>query len=96
MTDVRTTYNSTVSSAESAKASTIATAELTRQEAINAVSCNVGTNLAFGASNSQIAAVKAANLAKLASLNLAEQTKQASLAVARDTLRNAGTDAGGF
>jgi len=92
----RDSYNQTVSNAELTKAAALAAGEMARQVAIDAVSSVVGTNLALGASSSQIAAVKSANNAKLASVNAAEAAKQASIAVARDTLRNAGADSNPF
>lgn len=94
----RDTYNSTVATAEVTKAASIASAETVKQEAINASGCNTGFHqgVSTGSSASYEAAVKAANAAKLAAVTNAEIARQASLAAARDTLRNAGTDAGAF
>ena len=88
---IRDVYNSTVASAESAKAASIASAELTRQEAVNASGNNVGFHqgVSTGSSAAFEAAIKSANAAKLASVYAAEVARQASLAAARDTLRNA-------
>jgi hypothetical protein len=91
----RDTLNSSISSAETTKAATLAAAELTKQETINAQGCNVGLKLQNG-NSAYVTAIANANAALFTSRQNAEIARQASLAVARDTLRNAGTDNGAF
>ncbi|MFZ0767034.1 hypothetical protein [Bradyrhizobium sp.] len=86
----RTTYAATVLSASQAQIATAIAAETTRQETINQSGCNVGYNTTSGNYGAFSAAVKAANLAKLAALNAAEVAKQAAVMVARDTLKSTG------
>jgi hypothetical protein len=90
----RDTHNATVATATKTLVTTLTLNESVRQEACNASGCNIGTTLQ-GGNFAYVAAVKAANLAKLASDYAAEAARQASLAKARDTLRDSG-DLGPF
>jgi hypothetical protein len=90
----RDTHNATVATAAKTLQVSNLNAELVRQEACNASGCNIGTTLQ-GGNSAYVAAVKAANSAKLASDYAAEAARQASVAKARDTLRNSG-DLGPF
>ena len=92
----RETFNASVLAASATKAATLATAELTRQTTIDGSLSVVGYNLQSGSYANLAAAVASANAAKLASLYAAEQAKQAAIALARDTLRNAGGDLAPF
>lgn len=60
------------------------------QTSINAVGVDAGANPQLGASDSQIAAVKAANLAKFKALSDVERAKQSARDAAREALRAAG------
>ena len=86
----RDTYTSSVKSAAASQVVTVTSAETTRQESVNASGVNVGYNLQTGNYANYAAAVKAANIAKFNSLNAAEAAKQATVAVARDTLKATG------
>jgi hypothetical protein len=86
----RDSYVSSAKSAEATKLATIGAAETTKQEAINASGVNVGYTLQSGNYSNFAAAIAAANAAKAASLYAAEVSRQAALAVARDTLRTTG------
>lgn len=86
----RDTFNSSVATASSTKAGTVAAAQTTAQTTIDASKSVVGYNLQNGnmanlqtATNNAIKALQATRLS-------AEQTAQAAIAVARDTLRNTG------
>lgn len=92
----RDTYQSSVKSAASAKTATLTANQATAQETINANGVNVGYNLQTGNYANLATAVKNANIAKWNADFAAEQTKQASIAAARDTLRNAGGDNAAF
>jgi acetaldehyde dehydrogenase (acetylating) len=86
----RTTFEGSVATVGPTKINSVNAAELVRQEAINAVGVNVGANMQLGASNSQIASVKAAIAAKLASQDAADRAAQATYDAARQTLRATG------
>jgi hypothetical protein len=86
----RTTFETTVKSASQTQIATVAAAEMTRQETINASGCNVGYTTSAGNYGNLKAAVASANLAKAATLNAAEIAKQQTIMVARDTLRATG------
>jgi hypothetical protein len=86
----RTTYAASVTAASAAQIAAVIATEMPFQETINAAGCNVGYSLQSGNYGNLAAAVKTANLAKLAALNAAEIAKQAAIAVARDTLRTTG------
>ena len=89
----RDTYNTTVLNAGTTKTASLTNNQLVHQEAINAVGVNVGTNPQLGCSNSQIASIKAAAKAKIVADTLAEMTKQVTINVAKDTLRDSGDKA---
>ena len=89
----RDTYNSSVKSAVAAKTATITANQTTAQETINANGVNVGYTLQTGNYANFAAGVKAANQAKRDADFAAEQTKQAAIMVARDTLRDSGDKA---
>jgi hypothetical protein len=91
----RDVYNTSVSNAESAKAATIFAANTTFQEAINASGVNVGYTLQSGSYSSLATAIANANASRAATRYAAEQLRQATIALARDTLRNA-SDNGPF
>jgi hypothetical protein len=86
----RDTFNSTVATATKTKVATDLQNEMIRQETINAAGVGVGYTLQAGNYAALAAAVKSAIAAKLTADLAAEQTKQASHAAARDTLRNSG------
>lgn len=86
----RETYASSVKTAAQTKTATVSAAETAAQETINASGCNVGYNLQTGNYANLATATKNAIAAKLASVNAAEAAKQASIAVAKDTLRQSG------
>jgi hypothetical protein len=94
MSSQHVTFENAVKTAEVTKANTIATNELTRQTTINAsgdaVGYHPGTGSAAAAATYQ-AAVASANAALAQNRYLAEMTKQAAIAVAKDILRNAAT-----
>lgn len=90
MSSNRDTYNSSVKSAGSAKPATLTTNQAVAQETINASGCNAGYNLQTGNYANFNTAMKNAIAAKRDADFAAEQTKQASIALARDTLRNTG------
>lgn len=86
----RDTYGASVASAAAAKTATVATAVSAAQTTIDAALTVVGYTTQAGNYATLLAAVKAAAIAKANSLFAAEQTRQATIAVARDTLRNGG------
>ena len=90
----RSTHDATIVTATKTLVTTLLLNEQVHQEAVNASGCNIGTTLQ-GGNSAYVAAVKAANLAKLASDYAAEVARQASVAKARDTLRDSG-DLGPF
>jgi len=89
----RETYSSSVASAETTKKATLDAIPGTFQETVNASGVNVGYNTING--NYTNFAVKTANSTKIASIDSAERTKQASVQAARETLRGTG-DTGPF
>jgi hypothetical protein len=92
----RDTLNSTVSTAGKTQAAAVLSAVQVAQTTIDAANSVVGYNNVNGSYGNLAAAVKTANLAKANAIFAAEQAKQASIAVARDTLRSAGGDAAAF
>jgi hypothetical protein len=90
----RDTYNATIASAAKTKVATELTNAMTQQEAINQSGVNVGYTLQNGNYANFATAVANANKARLAADYAAEAAKQASHALARDTLR--ATDLGPF
>jgi len=92
----RDTYISSVQSAHATKTATLSANETTRQATIDAKLSVVGYTLQSGNNANLLAAVSSANQAKRDADYAAEQAKQASIAAARDTLRNAGGDSAPF
>jgi hypothetical protein len=86
----RDTYAVSVKAAAPVKTATLTTNQTTAQETINASGVNVGYTLQSGNYANLASAVKSANQAKRDADFTAEQTKQAALMVARDTLRDTG------
>jgi hypothetical protein len=86
----RTTYETSVAGVGATWTSSVNAADLTLQESVNLTGVNAGANPQLGASSSQISSLKTAIAARLASRDAADRAKQATLAVARDTLRTAG------
>jgi hypothetical protein len=86
----RSTYESTVKSAGQTQIATVVAAVGTAQTTADASNSVVGYNNATGNNGNLVAALKAAAIAKAAALFAAEQTRQATVAVARDTLRATG------
>jgi hypothetical protein len=88
----RDTYASALVTAATTKAATLTANELTKQETINQSGVNVGYHpgVSTGSSASYEAAVKLAAQVKRDADFAAEQAKQASHMVARDTLRATG------
>jgi hypothetical protein len=89
----RTTFEGTVKTAAQTQLTTLAANELTKQETINQSGVNVGynpNNATSGQFTTYNNAVIAANKAKYLADQAAEAAKQASIAQARDTLRNSG------
>jgi hypothetical protein len=86
----RTTYETTVKAASVTQIAVTGSSEMTRQEAVNQVGCNVAYNTTSGNYATFAAGVAAANAAKAAAANAAEVAKQAAVMVARDTLRATG------
>jgi hypothetical protein len=64
---------------------------VTHQTSCDAANSVVGYNLQTGNNATLVSTVKTANIAKLEALANAEKTRQASIAAARETLKNAGT-----
>jgi hypothetical protein len=91
MSSQHTTFESSVAAAETVKLGTFASTETVHQTSKDAANSVVGYNLQTGNNATLVSTVKTANLAKLEALNNAEKTKQASIAAARETLKNAGT-----
>ena len=60
------------------------------QETINALGVNAGTPLAFGVSLANDATIRKANATYIAAKQTAAQTQQATIQVAKDTLRSTG------
>ena len=87
----RDTYTASVATAIVTKAATLFANLLTQQETINQSGCNVGYHPGSSSSSATYdAAVKLAVQVKRDADFAAEQTKQASIAAARDTLRATG------
>jgi hypothetical protein len=84
----KTIYETSVLATGPAQNVTVSNAEGTRQEAANQSGVNVGYTTQGGNYTNFANAVKNANTTKANTLDTAERTKQASLAAARDTLRN--------
>lgn len=89
----RDTYNASVKAAAPAQVATLTTNQTTAQATIEASRTAVGYNLQTGNYANFAAAVANANKAKFAADLAAEMTKQAAIAVARDTLRSTGDTA---
>lgn len=92
----RSVYETTVATAGPTQQVAVAAAATVAQEAINASGCNVGFNTATGSPTNYTtfaSAVKAANIAKAASIFAAEQARQATIAVAKTVLRDTGDKA---
>jgi hypothetical protein len=66
-------------------------AEQARMVTVDAVNSVVGYNNVSGNNALLVSTTITANIAKLEALANAEKTKQASIAAARETLKNAGT-----
>jgi hypothetical protein len=92
----RDTYNASVKAAHATLTAAQTAAEQSRQTTIDASLSVIGARTGVGSSATLEAAIKSANAAKVAALTAAEQAKQAAIAVARDTLRNSGTDNAAF
>lgn len=86
----RATYTTSVAAAVTTQVATIAAAQIAFQEAVNASGCNVGYTTQTGNYANFAAAVKAANVARLASINAAETARQMSVSSAKSTLRATG------
>jgi hypothetical protein len=89
MSAAQETYRASVASAHASRDRAVAAAETQRQATVDASNSFVGYNLQTGNYANFVAAVNTANAAKLKALNDAEVAKQAAIAVARETLRNA-------
>jgi hypothetical protein len=88
----RETYQTSVNNAEAAKIASNVTNANTAQESINAVGVNIGANPALGVTAAHDATIRAANVTYREALLTAEKTKQATIQVANDVLRNTGDD----
>ena len=86
----RDTFNASVKTAAVVQVAAVTAAQTSFQETINASGCNVGYNLQTGNYANYLAAVKAANAAKIAAVHAAEAVKQTTIAAAKDTLRATG------
>jgi len=86
----RDTFNASVASAETTKLTTFQKATNTAQESINVATINQGINPARGLTDTQIASVKAANVAFQVTAQKAEHDKQVAINNARDALRATG------
>jgi hypothetical protein len=95
MTTARQTYAATIASAAITRAAANLQAEMQKQVAIDAQRSVVGLKLQNG-NASLVTAIATANAAKVATDIANEQSQQATVEVARDTLRNAGGDSGAF
>jgi hypothetical protein len=87
---VRDTYNASVVTAVTKRIATLQGAANTAQESINAVGVNVGANPQLGCSDSQIAAIKAANVQYQVTKAKAGHDEHAAIQVAKDLLRSQG------
>jgi hypothetical protein len=90
MSSNRDTFNSSVKTAVATEVATKLTNEIVRQTTVDASASVAGYNLQTGNYANLKTAHDNARKAKLAADMLAEQTKQAALAAARDTLRATG------
>jgi hypothetical protein len=86
----RSTFSMTVAQAAAAEAATKLQAEMTRQTAIDAVLTVVGYTTQSGNNANLVSTTKSAGAAQLVTLEAAEATKQSTIAVAKDTLKNSG------
>jgi hypothetical protein len=89
MSTQQETYRTTTAAATATKAVAIAAAITAHQTAIDASNSVAGYTLQTGNYANLAAAVKSANAAKLEAFQAAEKARQASVTVARDTLRAA-------
>jgi hypothetical protein len=86
----RDTYTASVKAAASVQAASLVANEGAKQTTIDASKSVVGYTLQTGNMANLQASVTAANKAKFAADFAAEQTKQAAIAAARETLRATG------
>jgi hypothetical protein len=97
MTTARETFNSTQASAALTKANADTLAEMVRQTTVDGAKSVVGYKTDGNASSTSYeATVKSSNATKAASLATNRATYDATIMVAKDTLRNAGGDNGAF
>jgi hypothetical protein len=92
----RDTYIASLKTAAQTKRDAVAAAVTTKQVTIDAARSVTGYTTQTGSQATLDAAIKTANQGFWDSSFAAEQAKQAAIAVARDTLRNAGGDSSAF
>lgn len=91
MSSQHTTFEASSKTAGPTQLASVVAAEQTHQTSIDAVNSVVGYNNVSGNNALLTSTTITANIAKLEALANAEKSKQAALAAARETLKNAGT-----